>query len=569
MKPWWEEWPGRLEYELEALKDAGIPFERDDEAFNQGKLILELNPTVDGNAVKLIAQFPDLYPYFRFEVFAPELALGHHQNPFLKNLCLIGRETANWSPWDTLAEFIVERLPLVLKAGASEDATEVSEAEIHQGEPISDYYLYAPGAILVDSDWRVGRDQRRGRLDVGLEVLQKRIVGAVKEVLGSGGESLAVAMPAIRGMFPRQVPGKWIRLGQPVQAREARDFAQELFRHYPDLEDGKWTDVGDKRVDIIGVVFPDETEYRKEGDGWVFLVRAKLLRNNIPVQRGLYLLRGARCGRTDLIRRVPELKDLCHKKVAILGLGCVGAPSAIEFARSGVGELRVVDGDFVDPATALRWPLGLLYAGMPKAEAVREYVALNYPYTRVQPYVRQLGTALERKKSDLELLDELLDGADLIYDATAELGVQHFLSDLAGRLKIPYVMAYATTGGWGGLIARIVPGLTGGCWSCLQRALRDGAIKPPPEKPEELIQPLGCASPTFTGSGFDISQVALAGVRMAISLLSRRAENGYPLFDWDVGMLSLREKGGHPVAPRWETYQLDQNPSCESCKKDV
>src|SRR3712207_3876848 len=126
---WWERWPGRLEYELERLDALGIPYERDEEVFAEGALVLRLWPTVDGEKIFLVARFPDFYPYTRFEVEAPDLNLPHHQAPFGKNLCLIGLASENWRAADTLADFIRDRLPNVLKAGRSEDKAEASGLE--------------------------------------------------------------------------------------------------------------------------------------------------------------------------------------------------------------------------------------------------------------------------------------------------------------------------------------------------------------------------------------------------------------------------------------------------------
>src|SRR5688572_6916622 len=104
METWWTRYPERLDLELQALSDAGIPFSPIQESISQGRYALSLSPTVDGETIKLIATFPDLYPFFRFEVSAPELDLKHHQNPFTKGLCLIGRSSDNWSTEFLLAD---------------------------------------------------------------------------------------------------------------------------------------------------------------------------------------------------------------------------------------------------------------------------------------------------------------------------------------------------------------------------------------------------------------------------------------------------------------------------------
>src|SRR5437867_161559 len=82
----------------------------------------------------------------------PELQLAHHQHPFSKNRCFIGRATENWEVDDTLAQFITRRLALVLKAGRTGDVAAVEGVEQQQAEPFTNYYTYEPGTVvLVDS----------------------------------------------------------------------------------------------------------------------------------------------------------------------------------------------------------------------------------------------------------------------------------------------------------------------------------------------------------------------------------------------------------------------------------
>lgn len=565
MKRWWDEWPDRLKYELQALEDAGIPYKRDEQAFKEGRLELELCATVAGEKIELRARFPDLYPYFRFEVFAPKLSLLHHQNPLQKNLCLVGRGTENWFVDDTLAKFVTEQLPDVLKAGRASSNNE--EIEIPQGEPFTDYYEYGPGAILVDSAWHIPDTEHNGRLELGFRSIGQFTSGAVLSVHGASKLVLAEAHPAIQRLFPQQITANWIRLGTPIVQSGPYNFAHAVFEHYPALLKERVMPIKNNlNCHVIGVIFPDELEYGRKRDAWVFLIRLRSPRNAKPYRATDYLIREARSGKSDLLSRAPELNALAQKKVAVFGLGCVGAPSAIELARSGIGELRLVDPDFVEAGTVVRWPFGITSAGSPKAEVLHEFVETQYPFTSVKSYVHRLGAAFGNKSSDFEILDEVLAGADLIYDATAEVGVRYFLAGLARKRAIPYVMAWATNGGWGGLIARFVPGQTKGCWSCLANARTSRTIPSPPEKAGDQVQPLGCAAPTFTGTAFDIAHVSLSAVRLAVATLCRGVEGAYPDFDWDVGVLSLRKEDGTLVPPKWETFQLSRHLLCEACK---
>lgn len=566
MQPWWERWPGRLEYELAALDALGIPYERDEDALRRGAIKLKVQPTVEGVVLDLVAIFPDLYPYFRFEVYAPDLTLPHHQNPFEKNLCLLGRGTHNWRTQDTLAEFIQTRLPTVLQAGESNDLQEVDQLEEHQGEPFSDYYRYQKDTlVLIDSSWSLNPEVTQGDLLLGLDQDGAVLRGAVLEVT-AGSQILAQADSALRDSYSTTIRGRWVRVQEPIRENDGGRFVDTLKREYPHLTQGLWQKNGEVRIDVIGVVFPEEVRWRDTADGWVFSVRIKEAKGSKHKQQETYLARAGRVGLEDMRMRIPELVHLNSRRVAVIGLGTLGAPSAIELARGGLGELRLMDGDIVEPGTSVRWPFGVPVAGRFKAEILASFLNAHYPYCNTLSWTYRIG-GITGDGSDLRVLSQVLDGVDLIYDATAEIGVQHLLSELAAEKSIPYICVSSTLGAWGGLMARVRPGLTQGCWFCLQQALTVGAISNPHFDLAGNVQPVGCADPTFTGAGFDLGQIALSGARFAVQTLGAGAESAYPDVDWDVAVLSLRDEVGRAIAPHWETFALDRHPLCERCPK--
>lgn len=277
----------------------------------------------------------------------------------------------------------------------------------------------------------------------------------------------------------------------------------------------------------------------------------------------------AGAGRVDLTSRVPELLGLQQKKIAIVGNGALGGPSAIEFARAGLGELRLLDCDYVDPPTVVRWPLGLRSSGKTKVEILKEFIEQNYPYTHVKDFLHGVGYTREKpdQPHDLLVLKQLIDGVDLVYDATAEVGINHLLSDLAAEYKLPYLCVSTTYGAWGGRLIRVRPkGRTSGCWMCHQWAIRTGLIPIPRSDPKGELQPAGCAELTFTGSGFDITSIALEGVRLAIGTMQSGVADGYPDVDWDVAVINLRDETGRITVPQWEVVALERHPSCENHK---
>lgn len=571
MKPWWEreENSSRLAFELRSLDEAGIEYERDEAAFAAGQLKLLFSTEFQGRNVKLVAVFPDLYPYFRFEVSAPDEDLPRHQHPQSKYLCLIGRRTDNWEVTDTLAEFVRTQVPRTLELGRMrpEDVDPDETREERQGEPFSDYYPYVGGTILlVDSSWEIPADLMQGRMILKVENRNDGwIRGVVAEILDDSGTVVAKCDDALGGMFPSTVSGRWYRSPTEIRNMNPQEFLDELGEH-KDVAP-QFQPFGSHSVDVVGVVFPEEVAWRKSTDGWVFVLRRRerKRRGKPRTPREAHFIRPGRGGRSDLASRVPELTPLSRKSVALVGLGGLGAPSAIELARSGVGELRLLDYDFMEAGTAVRWPLGVPNAGLLKVE-LAGFIQSQWPFTRVVPLNNRLGSTRKvGDKSDLEWMDDLLNGVDLLFDASAELGIQFFLSQQARERDIAYIAVSATTGGWGGRVMRVVPGITNGCWTCMMHALTDGLVPRPPADPEGNLQPVGCADPTFTGSGFDLAPVVSEGVRMAVSTLCAEAEGGYPQLDWDVGILSLRGQDGQPIPASWWTSALSVHPDCLTC----
>lgn len=106
--------------------------------------------TGQGN-VQLVVTFPEFYPFLRPDVTAPDLDMPHHQHPFGKDLCLIGRASAALDTQNDLAWLIREQLRKALELGNSQER---GGDEEDKGEPFSDYYNYTPNAmVLVDSAW--------------------------------------------------------------------------------------------------------------------------------------------------------------------------------------------------------------------------------------------------------------------------------------------------------------------------------------------------------------------------------------------------------------------------------
>lgn len=278
-QPWWQQNPRWLEDELNALDRAGIRYERVEEAFSRGIAQLRLWVKVENEELRLDVVFPDLYPYFRFEIAAPTLALPHHQHPFSKNLCFLGRATENWLPGYTVAALIEERLRQVLDAGRAGDATGVSNIEQHQAEPYSDYYLYPPKTMVViprectiDPSYRSGNFVMRDSGQAGPPP-ERLLRGLLTEIRGGHDmHLLARASERLAGCYTGQrLEGRWVRIDSALPTSDPRVFLRDVVRLNADAAaDVPLNRLNKGWLQIWGILFPEEVDYRADGEGWVF-----------------------------------------------------------------------------------------------------------------------------------------------------------------------------------------------------------------------------------------------------------------------------------------------------------
>lgn len=586
-RAWFDERPGLLEEELKALDEAGIAYEINEPLRGQGILRLRLYMTLGDEELDLVALYPDLYPYVRPLVFAPELDLGRHQHPFDRNLCLLGRSTDNWDLGRTLAFLLTDQLPKVL-AAARDPSGPAAEEEERQGEPYSEYYIYQPGAsVALDSGWLVGEAERgtfRVRLAKHLPepVPNVPIIrGIITELRVTGQGTIHEAEEGLLRLIPdgTEVNGRWFRVKRmPRQALDdpqnwASKFVAELRAIDERMAQPQREQFGrDLWIDILGLVFEEEQEWRRNGEGWIFFVRVgRRKRSDSKRQRADtaqwagYLARAVRLGRDDVASRIPELVGLRNKRVALIGLGGIGAPIALELAKSGIGELRLLDHDVADPGTLVRWPFGFSASQWPKVEVVKQWIEKNIPYVEVVATNHRIGRvrAGPGEPSDADVLDKLLTGVDLVIDATAEVGIHYPVAEMAREKGIPYLEASARNGAWGGVVARVLNRPGDPCWVCLAYRLHELDQEGQPARaPGGLRQPVGCADPTFTGAGFDVASISMAANRLAAAILSEGADGAYPNPPWDLAIINLRAADGSAGTPEWLTFPLELHPDC-------
>lgn len=149
---------------------------------------------------------------------------------------------------------------------------------------------------------------------------------------------------------------------------------------------------------------------------------------------------------------------LLGSRVAIVGCGATGSALASLLARAGIGELRIIDRDYVERSNLQRQSLfdeADAEGSIPKAiAACRKMAAFNSQIV-ADPRVSDL-----RPENAIELLESV----NLILDGTDNFETRYLLNDYAVRENIPWIYvaavgSYATT-------MNIIPGETA-CLSCI------------------------------------------------------------------------------------------------------
>jgi molybdopterin-synthase adenylyltransferase len=164
--------------------------------------------------------------------------------------------------------------------------------------------------------------------------------------------------------------------------------------------------------------------------------------------------------------RVPGIgkagqQKIMNSRVTLCGCGALGTVLANTLVRAGVGHVRVVDRDFVEPSNLQRQVLfdeSDVTGNLPKAEAAANKLrAINSTVT-----VESVVADIDRTN-----IEDLCRDADLILDGTDNFEVRYLINDVAIKLGKPWV--YGGAVGTEGMTMTIIPGETP-CLRCVFEA---------------------------------------------------------------------------------------------------
>lgn len=155
-------------------------------------------------------------------------------------------------------------------------------------------------------------------------------------------------------------------------------------------------------------------------------------------------------------------QSIQQKHVLIIGAGALGSASAEALVRAGVGKLTLIDRDYVEWSNLQRQQL---YTEQDAQEKLPKVIAAKSRLKRINTEV-DIHVAI--MDACTESLLPLLEGVDVMVDATDNFDVRFVMNDLAQKHRIPWV--YGSCVGSYGATYTIVPGTTP-CLHCLLKVM--------------------------------------------------------------------------------------------------
>ncbi len=151
-------------------------------------------------------------------------------------------------------------------------------------------------------------------------------------------------------------------------------------------------------------------------------------------------------------------RKLAQARIAVVGCGATGSALASLLARAGVGYLRIIDRDYVEPSNLQRQVLfdeADAAESLPKAiAAARKIEAFNSEVT-VEPHPADLMP---------DNVEDLLSDVQIILDGTDNFETRYLINDFAVGRNLPWIYAAAVASY--SVTMNILPGETA-CLACI------------------------------------------------------------------------------------------------------
>ncbi|GAB6990062.1 MoeB/ThiF family adenylyltransferase [Paenibacillus pini] len=149
---------------------------------------------------------------------------------------------------------------------------------------------------------------------------------------------------------------------------------------------------------------------------------------------------------------------LGQSHVLIVGAGALGTSTAETLARAGIGHLTIADRDYVEWSNLQRQQL---YTEEDARQRLPKAVAAKNRLQQVNSTIKIDAHVMDIRAEELE---SLIEGVDLILDASDNFDIRLIINDMSQKHRIPWI--YGACVGSYGITYTIIPGKTP-CLNCL------------------------------------------------------------------------------------------------------
>jgi molybdopterin-synthase adenylyltransferase len=221
----------------------------------------------------------------------------------------------------------------------------------------------------------------------------------------------------------------------------------------------------------------------------------------------------SRYSRQILLKEIGEegQRRLSQARVVVVGCGATGSVLASLLARSGVGYVRILDRDYVEPSNLQRQSL---FDENDARESTPKAIAAA---AQIQRFNSQI--VVDARVADLvpANIDSLLESADLILDGTDNFETRYLLNDYALKNSVPWI--YAAGVGNYAVTMNVLPGETA-CLACIF-----------PESPRGAVET--CETVGILNSAVNLV-ASIAATEALKLMIGARAKMRRTLLSWDI-----------------------------------
>ncbi|TFG25778.1 MAG: HesA/MoeB/ThiF family protein [Promethearchaeota archaeon] len=156
-------------------------------------------------------------------------------------------------------------------------------------------------------------------------------------------------------------------------------------------------------------------------------------------------------------------EKLLNSKITILGLGALGSPVAYYLTAAGIGNIKIIDYDVVEPSNLHRQILHFTNdINRDKIDSAFEKLNQLNPDCKIE---------LVKKMATPENVKDLIEDSNFVIEGSDNLATKMLINDACMNLKIPFTIAGVLR--FHGQIMTVIPDRKTTCYRCIFGDIKD------------------------------------------------------------------------------------------------